>query len=75
MLLGWIPVAGRLLTRLLARLRVVGPIGIGVRELDRLETGNAVAVVVPVVYPVVSRVLGLFGFMATGLAGLMGLLG
>jgi hypothetical protein len=74
LLLGWIPIVGWLLTQLWAVVLTV----IGVRELYRLETGTAaaVAVVALVLYLMVSWILGLFGIvMATGLAGLMGLLG
>ncbi len=51
---------------------------LGVRELYGLETGKAaaVAVIALVLYLMVSWVLALFGVvMATGLAGIMGLLG
>jgi hypothetical protein len=74
LLLGWIPIVGWLLTQLWAVVLTV----IGVRELYRLETGTAAAVagVALVLYLMVSWILGLFGIvMATGLAGLMGLLG
>jgi hypothetical protein len=74
LLLGWIPVVGFILTQLWAVWLTV----IGVRELYGVDTGKAagVAVVALVLYLLVSWILLLFGVSAaTGLAGLLGLLG
>jgi hypothetical protein len=74
LLFGWIPIVGWLLTQLWAVVLTV----IGVREFYGLETGKAaaVAVVALVLYLMVAWILALFGIvMATGLAGILGLLG
>jgi hypothetical protein len=74
LLLGWIPVIGWIITQLWAVWLTV----VGVRELYGVETGKAagVAVVALVLYLLVSWILLLFGVSAaTGLAGIMGLLG
>lgn len=74
LLIGWIPIVGWLIGQLWAVVLTV----LGVRELYGLETGKAaaVAVIALVLYLMVSWVLALFGVvMATGLAGIMGLLG
>lgn len=74
LLLGWIPIVGWLITQIWALVLTVT----GVRELYGLDTGKAaaVAVVALVLYLMVSWLLALFGVtMATGLAGIMGLLG
>lgn len=74
LLLGWIPVVGFIITQLWAVVLTV----IGVRELYGVETGKAVAVAVValVLYLLVSWILLLFGISAaTGLAGILGLLG
>ena len=73
LLFGWIPVIGWLAGQLWAVVLTV----IGVRELYGVETGKAVAVAVValVLYLMVSWILAIFGVtMATGLAGIMGLL-
>ena len=73
LLIGWIPVIGWLAGQLWAVVLTV----IGVRELYGVETGKAaaVAVVALVLYLMVSWILAIFGVtMATGLAGIMGLL-
>jgi hypothetical protein len=74
LLLGWIPVIGWIITQLWAVWLTV----VGVRELYGVDTGKAagVAVVALVLYLLVSWILLLFGVSAaTGLAGIMGLLG
>jgi len=74
LLIGWIPIVGWLIGQLWAVVLTV----IGVRELYGVDTGKAtaVAVVALVLYLMVSWILALFGIvMATGLAGIMGLLG
>jgi hypothetical protein len=74
LLFGWIPVIGWLVGQLWALVLTI----IGVRELYGVETGKAaaVAVVALILYLMVAWILALFGVtMATGLAGVMGLLG
>lgn len=74
LLLGWIPVIGWIVTQLWALWLTI----VGVRELYGLETGKAaaVAVVALILYVMVSWILAIFGItMASGLAGIMGLMG
>jgi hypothetical protein len=74
LLIGWIPIVGWLVGQLWAVVLTV----IGVRELYGVETGKAaaVAVVALILYLMVSWILAIFGIvMATGLAGIFGLMG
>ena len=74
LLIGWIPIVGWLVGQLWAVVLTV----IGVRELYGMETGKAaaVAVVALILYLMVSWILAIFGVvMATGLAGIFGLMG